>query len=201
MNFKCVAILGLIFLFCACQHEYVRPDNYQNPQVAIQTDLGTITVELYEDKAPNTVSNFILLTESGFYDGMLFHFIVPGAILQGGCPNTKVDAQGQPGLGGPGYFIEDEIVEDLKHSKRGVLTMAKAMAKNSSGSQFAILFDKIPVLDDKQTVFGKVIKGHEVLELIEQYGDRNGKPKREIAFQLKILRKNDIEYKINKIEE
>ena len=200
MNLKCFLISISLFLFCACQHTYERPEDYQHPKVAIETELGTIVVELYEEDAPNTVSNFILLTESGFYDDMLIHLIVPGTFMQGGCPNTKIGATGKAGLGGPGYFIDNEIVDHLKHSKRGMLSMARAMGENSSGSQFIILFDKVPVLDGKQTVFGKVIQGLEVLELIEQAGSRTGIPKKEITFRVKVLRKNNIIYKVNKRE-
>ena len=190
-----------VFLFLSsCSSEYVRPENYQNPQISIDTDLGSIVCELYEDKVPNTVANFISLAESGFYNDMLFHFIKPGVFVQGGCPNTKMGAKGRPGSGDAGYLIKEEIVPGLQHDSRGILTMAKQFAPNTTGSQFAIMLDKLPSLDGKQTVFGKVVKGQEVLDFIEKMGSEKGFPKREIVFSIKVLRKNDIEYKFHKIE-
>ena len=192
--------LLILLLFCSCSHEYVRPEDYQNPQVSIDTDVGSIICELYEDKVPNTVASFITLTESGFYDDMLFHYIKSGIFVQGGCPNTKIGSQGRPGSGHPGYQIKEEIVAGLSHDSRGILSMAKRPEPNTTGSQFVILFDKLQSHDGKQTVFGKVIKGHEVLNFIEKMGTEKGHPKREIVFSIKVLRKNDINYHFDKIE-
>lgn len=192
--------LILFLCFCSCSHKYVRPENYRNPQISIDTDVGSIVCELYEDKVPNTVSSFIVLAESGFYKDMLFHFIKTGVFAQGGCPNTKTGAQGRPGNGYPGYHIKEEIVTELSHDSRGVLSMAKTSLPNTTGSQFIILFDKLQSLDGKQTVFGKVVKGMEVLDFIEKMGTVKGNPKREIVFSVKVLRKNDIEYKFDKVE-
>ena len=198
MKFTGILIISAMFILCACQHEYVRPENYQNPIAEIITERGTITVELYEDQVPNTVSNFIILAESGYYQNMLFHHIVPGAFIQGGCPNTKSGSSGKPGLGGPGYKIKEEIRDDLNHNSAGILSMAKGIGRNSSGSQFMILFDKVPVFNGRQTVFGKVIKGMETLKTLEKFGSKNGHPKSEEAFSIKIIRKNDIKYQVNK---
>ncbi len=191
--------LFLFLLFCSCLNEYVRPENYQNPQISIDTDVGSIVCELYEDKVPNTVASFITLAESGFYDDMLFHFIKSGVFVQGGCPNTKMGSKGRPGSGGPGYSIKEELVTELSHDSRGILSMAKRSEPNSTGSQFVILFDKLQSLDGKQTVFGKVVKGMDVLSFIEKMGTVKGHPKREIVFSIKVLRKNDIEYHFEKI--
>lgn len=200
MDFLKFFSLSFLLFFCSCSHEYVKPENYQHPQISIDTEFGSIVAELYEEKVPNTVSNFITLTESGFYQDMLFHVIVKGAFVQGGCPNTKIDAKGKPGTGGPGYSIMEETREDLSHDSRGILSMAKGRAQGTTGSQFLILFNKLPMLDKHQTVFGKVIKGMEVLELIEKMGARDGRPKREISFSIKVLRKNDIDYHVEKVD-
>ena len=98
----------------------------QNPIVKISTSMGDITVELFEDKVPNTVANVIELAEAGFYKGMQFHRIISGFMAQGGCPNTKPGASGRPGTGGPGYTIDNEIVSSLRHNSRGILSMANA---------------------------------------------------------------------------
>jgi len=189
----------LIFL-CACQHTYVKPQQYENPIALIETDLGTMKIELYEDKAPNTVSNFIVLTEAGYYKNMIFHSVIKGLAVKGGCPNTKEDAKGPFGRGGPGYFIEDEIHPELRNNRRGMISMSNLSKKDTNGSQFLILFDKAPFLDDKSTVFARVIEGLEVLDLIEKAGQaRENLPlKREISFSIKIVSKNNIEYKFNK---
>jgi peptidyl-prolyl cis-trans isomerase B (cyclophilin B) len=201
MYFKCALIAMLLVMLCSCEHGYVRPENYKNPQAEIQTELGTITIELYEDKVPNTVSNFILLAESGFYDDMLVHGIIKGLKMQAGCPNTKVGGDFKKiGVGGPGYKIAEEFHPELRHDKRGVIGMAKHI-KNTSGSQFYITFDKIPLLDENHSVFGRVIKGADVLERIEGLGNAKGVPNREILIKVKILEKNDIKYFVNKIEE
>lgn len=192
--------LCTFMLFLACSHEYVKPENYKHPQISIDTEFGSMVAELYEEKAPVTVSNFIVLAEDDFYKDMLFHSIVKGVYVQGGCPNTKIGAQGRVGSGGPGYTIKTEINDDLTHSSRGMLTMAGGRAGVASGSQFMILFGKVPVFDGRQTVFGKIIKGEEVLSLIEKMAGPNGAPKREISFSIKVLSKNDIEYKVTKNE-
>ena len=198
MTFFRLLMLSVPLFFSACSHEYVRPENYQNPLVSIDTEYGSIEAELYEDKAPNTVSHFITLTESGFYKEMLFHSIMPGFYIVGGCPNTKIGANGKPGAGDPGYLINEEVREDLNHDSKGILSLLKKRGPGTSGSQFLILLGKVPILDGQQTVFGKVTKGQEVLDLIAKMGSRNGQPKREISFSIKVLRKNDIEYKVIK---
>lgn len=197
---KLISLLFCIFLLASCSHDYVKPENYQHPQVAIETEFGTMTAELYEEKVPNTVMNFITLAESGFYNEMLFHVNLSGAYLQGGCPNTKIGSSGKVGTGGPGYLISEEIREDLKHDARGILSMAKGRGEGKTGSQFIILYDKLPMMDGQQTVFGKIISGFEVLELLEKNSNKNGSLKREISFNIKVLRKNNLKYKVNKIE-
>ena len=136
----------------------------QNPIVTIEMENGgVIKAELYPDLAPNTVNNFISLVQSGFYDGLIFHRVIPGFMIQGGCPYGM-------GTGGPGYTIKGEfagngVANDLAHD-RGVLSMARAMHPNSAGSQFFIMVEKAPHLDGQYAAFGKVTEGMEVADAI-----------------------------------
>ena len=124
---------------------------------------GTIEVELYKDAAPVTVDNFVKLTNKGFYNGLTFHRIIRGFMIQGGCPKGN-------GTGGPGYSIKGEFASNgfnnpIKH-ERGVISMARAMDPNSAGSQFFIMHQAAPHLDGQYAAFGKVIKGIEVVDAI-----------------------------------
>ena len=133
-----------------------------NPIVTIEMeDGGIIRAELYPEIAPNTVRNFISLVKKGFYDGVIFHRVIPGFMIQGGDPTGT-------GMGGPGYSIEGEFTSngfqnDLKHT-RGVLSMARAMDPNSAGSQFFIM--DAPHLDKQYAAFGKVTEGMDVVDAI-----------------------------------
>ena len=124
---------------------------------------GTIEVELYKDAAPITVDNFVKLVNKGFYNGLTFHRIIRGFMIQGGCPKGN-------GTGGPGYSIKGEFSANgfnnpIKH-ERGVISMARAMDPNSAGSQFFIMHQAAPHLDGQYAAFGKVIKGIEVVDAI-----------------------------------
>ena len=129
----------------------------KNPIVTITMENGgVIKAELYPEVAPNTVNNFVDLVNRGFYDGLIFHRVIPGFMIQGGCPEGT-------GTGGPGYSIKGEFTSngfknDLKHSK-GVLSMARAMHPDSAGSQFFIMVADAPHLDGQYASFGKVIEG------------------------------------------
>ena len=129
-----------------------------NPIAVFETNHGTFEIELFEDKAPITVKNFIDLAEKGFYDGLIFHRVIDGFMIQGGDPNGM-------GTGGPGYTIPDEFHKDLKHDSEGVLSMANA-GPNTGGSQFFITLAATPWLDGRHSVFGKVIKGMDVVREI-----------------------------------
>ncbi|MDS0525368.1 peptidylprolyl isomerase [Clostridium sp. SHJSY1] len=145
-----------------------------NPIITIQMQNGgVIKAELYPNVAPNTVNNFINLIQRGYYDGLIFHRVIPGFMIQGGCPEGT-------GMGGPGYSIKGEFSRngfknELKHS-RGVLSMARTMDPNSAGSQFFIMVQDSPHLDDQYASFGKVIEGIEVADEIvnakRDYDDR-----------------------------
>ena len=123
------------------------------------TDRGPIKVELFADKAPLTVANFVNLAKRGFYDGLSFHRVIADFMIQGGCPEGS-------GRGGPGYRFEDETNNGVRH-ERGVLSMANA-GPNTNGSQFFITHVPTPWLDGKHTVFGKVTEGLDVVDAVKQ---------------------------------
>ena len=131
----------------------------------ITTVKGVMTVEFYEKDAPNTVKNFIDLSEKGFYNGLTFHRVIPNFVIQGGCPNGT-------GAGGPGYSIDCELTGDNQFHDRGVLSMAHA-GRNTGGSQFFICHSRANTahLDRNHTCFGKVVEGIEVVDSIRQ-GDK-----------------------------
>lgn len=149
-----------------------------NPIVTItMADGGVIKAELYPDVAPNTVNNFISLVKNGFYDGLVFHRVIRGFMIQGGCPQGT-------GMGGPGYSIKGEFSgngfeNNLKHDA-GVLSMARAMDPNSAGSQFFIMHENAPHLDGQYAAFGKVTEGMDVVNAIADvqtdYSDRPMEP-------------------------
>lgn len=168
-----------------------------NPTVRISTAKGDMVFELFEDKVPNTVANMIELAEAGFYQGMQFHRIITAFMAQGGCPNSKPGARGMPGTGGPGYKFADEIHPSLKHTSRGLLSMANA-GPNTNGSQFFITFTETPWLDGKHAVFGKLISGMEVLDALEKIGSRSGTPSEMVGFSITVVTKNDHPYQVKK---
>ena len=148
----------------------------QNPIVTIEMeDGGVMKAELYPDVAPNTVNNFISLVQKGYYDGLIFHRVIPGFMIQGGCPDGT-------GMGGPGYSIKGEFTgngfqNNLVHD-RGVLSMARTMAPDSAGSQFFVMVEKAPHLDGQCAAFGKVIEGMEVADaIVSAKRDWNDKPR------------------------
>lgn len=136
----------------------------QNPIITIEMENGDIMkAELYPDVAPNTVNNFISLVSQGYYDGLIFHRVIKGFMIQGGCPNGN-------GMGGPGYQIKGEFTmngfqNDLQHTA-GVLSMARAMNPDSAGSQFFIMHKDSPHLDGQYAAFGMVIEGLDVVDKI-----------------------------------
>ena len=129
-----------------------------NRTAHVQTNQGAFSIELFEDKAPKTTKNFIDLAEKGFYDGVIFHRVIEGFMLQGGDPTGT-------GRGGPGYNIPDEFHPDLKHSEEGMLSMANA-GPNTGGSQFFVTLAPTSWLDGKHAIFGKVVEGMEVVRTI-----------------------------------
>ena len=146
-----------------------------NPIVTFEMENGgKMIAELYPEVAPNSVNNFISLIQSGFYNGLIFHRVIPGFMIQGGCPNGS-------GMGGPGYGIKGEFKgnrfdNNLGHD-RGVLSMARAQSPNSAGSQFFIMVEKGSFLDGQYAAFGRVLEGMEVADaIVASPRDRNDKP-------------------------
>ena len=135
-----------------------------NPIITITMQNGSVMKgELYPEIAPNTVNNFISLVKKGYYNGLIFHRVIPGFMIQGGCPDGT-------GMGGTGYSIKGEFTQngfknDLKHTK-GVLSMARTMAPNSAGSQFFIMHQTSPHLDGAYAAFGKITEGLDVIDAI-----------------------------------
>jgi len=150
-----------------------------NRKAIFETNKGNFKIELFEDKAPITTKNFIKLANDGFYNGLIFHRVIQGFMIQGGCPEGT-------GRGGPGYSIKDEFHPELKHECEGILSMANA-GPNTGGSQFFITVAPTPHLDNHHSIFGKVIEGMDVVMGISKaQKDRNDRPLSEI--------------KINKVE-
>jgi peptidyl-prolyl cis-trans isomerase B (cyclophilin B) len=147
----------------------------KNPIITMTMENGgVIKAELYPEIAPNTVRNFVDLINRGFYDGLIFHRVIPGFMIQGGCPEGS-------GMGGPGYSIKGEFTNNgfknaLRHSK-GVLSMARSMHPDSAGSQFFIMVADAPHLDAQYASFGKVIEGMEVADkIVAEKADRADRP-------------------------
>lgn len=136
----------------------------KNPIVTIKMyDGGVIKAELYPEIAPNTVNNFISLVNKGFYNGLIFHRVIPGFMIQGGCP--KGNGTGGPGYQIPGEFTANGYANDLRHT-RGILSMARAMDPDSAGSQFFIMHEDAPHLDGQYAAFGQVLEGMDVVDKI-----------------------------------
>jgi len=138
--------------------EWIPESDEMNRFAVIETSMGTMKIELYEQRAPITTKNFVDLIEKGFYDGLVFHRVIKDFMVQGGDPKGD-------GTGGPGYNIDDEFHAELKHDAKGVLSMANA-GPNTGGSQFFITLAPTPWLDNHHSVFGAVVEGMDVLDAI-----------------------------------
>ena len=144
----------------------------------VNTNLGNIQFELLSDIAPETVRNFIKLTKSGFYDGTLFHRVIPKFMIQGGDPNTKESDKSTWGTGGPGYNMKAEF--NSRSHLRGIVSMARSSDPDSAGSQFFIVTSDSTFLDKQYTVFGEVVDGMEVADkIVDLPRDGNDCPKQE----------------------
>jgi len=161
-----------------------------NPVLTFELKNGKqIKVELYPDIAPNTVKNFVSLVQKGYYDGLIFHRVIKGFMIQGGCPDGN-------GMGGPGYSIKGEFningfQNDLKHS-RGVISMARSMNPNSGGSQFFLMHKDSPHLDGQYAGFGMIVEGIEVVdEITDQATDHGDRPREDQAIDKVTVELND----------
>jgi cyclophilin family peptidyl-prolyl cis-trans isomerase len=157
-------IAGVFLSVTACSGTSTRP------KATIETSKGRIVIELYADKAPKTVANFVKLATKGFYDGVIFHRVIPGFMVQTGDPEGT-------GRGGPGYTFEDEFAPGLRHDAPGVVSMANA-GPNTNGSQFFITLAPTPWLDGKHSIFGRVVEGQDVVGAIGNAPrDANDRPR------------------------
>ncbi|MBI3319990.1 MAG: peptidylprolyl isomerase [Candidatus Omnitrophica bacterium] len=146
------------------------------PKATIETSKGKIVLELYAEEAPKTVANFVTLAKKGFYDGIIFHRVIPGFMVQTGDPTGT-------GRGGPGYTFEDEISPRLHHDAPGVVSMANA-GPNTNGSQFFITVAATPWLDGKHAIFGRVIEGQSVAEeIVKVERDAQDRPLTKVVMQ------------------
>ena len=196
----------LIGLIGCTNNKTSNPNNDEESEVSVESteelpiatikvkNFGTIKAELYPDKAPNTVNNFISLANSGFYDGLIFHRVIKGFMNQGGDPDGV-------GTGGPGYSIKGEFSSngytnnDLKHTA-GVLSMARASNPDSAGSQFFIMAEDASYLDGEYAAFGKVIEGMDVVEEINSVKtDQNDKPLEDVVIESITVDTKGINYK------
>ena len=147
-----------------------------NPTVNFETNQGSFKAELFEDSAPKTAANFRKLVEQGFYDGVIFHRVIDGFMIQGGDPTGT-------GRGGPGHTIPDEFGEGLAHTEEGILSMANA-GPNTGGSQFFITLAATPWLDRKHAIFGRVTEGMDVVRAIGKVKTRSGdRPVEDVVMQ------------------
>lgn len=156
-----------------------------NITAVIETSFGNIELEFYPDKAPKHVENFVTLAKEGFYDGTIFHRIIPGFMIQGGDPNTKGDNKSSYGMGGPDHNVVAEF-NDIKH-ERGILSMARSQNPDSAGSQFYIVVKDSFFLDNQYTVFGRVTNGMDVADkVVEQSRNASDLPDERIEMKVKI---------------
>jgi len=151
----------LVFALVAlsgCAKNNITGEDTMDTKIMLETSMGNIKIQLFDDKVPVTAGNFKKLVEDGYYNGIIFHRVIDGFMIQGGDPTGT-------GMGGPGYAINDEFNPSLTHSKAGILSMANS-GPNTGGSQFFITLAPTPWLDGKHAIFGKVVAGMEVVEEI-----------------------------------
>jgi peptidyl-prolyl cis-trans isomerase A (cyclophilin A) len=146
------------------------------------TNMGDFKIELFNDKAPITFGNFKKLVDQGFYNGLIFHRVIPNFMIQTGCPHGT-------GYGGPGYTIRDEFHPDLKHDTKGIVSMANSGRPHTGGSQFFITVAPTPWLDKHHSIFGKVVEGMDVVEKIAKVDrDRSDKPLNKVVINSVTLK-------------
>jgi peptidyl-prolyl cis-trans isomerase B (cyclophilin B) len=175
-------IFGLVFV-ALCNNVVAEETT---PNAVIETNLGNIELRFFPDVAPKHVENFLTLAKSGFYDGTIFHRVIPGFMIQGGDPNTKGTDKSKYGQGGPGHQVKGEF--NKKSHKRGILSMARSQHPDSAGSQFFIVVKDSPFLDRQYTVFGEVISGMEVADkIVLQKRDRYDNPLERIEMKVRVV--------------
>ena len=181
-----IAMLNLLLVPVILAEEPTAGE--QAPRVLLKTKFGDMEIVLFPDLAPKHVESFLKLTKSGFYNGTIFHRILPGFMIQGGDPLTKDPAnRNKYGTGGPGYTVPAEFSK-VVHEK-GILSAARTQDPNSAGSQFFIMVDKAPHLDGQYTVFGEVVNGVEVAEtIVNQPRDLKDNPLQRIEMTIEVMK-------------
>jgi peptidyl-prolyl cis-trans isomerase B (cyclophilin B) len=189
-------ILLLMLSFVTAVYAEVKYKKFEKKEIqkmaetkaVIETKFGNIELKFFPEVAPNHVNNFVELAKKGFYDGTIFHRVIPGFMIQGGDPNSKNPDKSKHGMGGPGYTLKAEF-NDKPH-KRGTLSKARAANPDSAGSQFFICVADSPFLDKQYTVFGEVVSGIEVVDkIVNQPRDKRDNPNERIELKVKIIEK------------
>jgi len=190
---KDTAFIALIFFWCLLVYSSVSANEAAAPaDVVLETKFGDIELKLFPDVAPGHVENFLKLAKSGFYDGTVFHRVIPGFMIQGGDPNSKETNRSNHGAGGPGYSIDAEF-NDKPHV-RGALSMARSRDPDSAGSQFFIVVKKSSFLDNQYTVFGEVVSGLEVADkIVSQERDARDNPIERIEMTIRVIEPEETE--------
>jgi len=195
---RLLSILSVLFFMLSSPFAYgeVKQKNFTKEEIkkmaetkaVIETKFGNIELKFFPEVAPNHVNNFIELAKKGFYDGTIFHRVIPGFMIQGGDPNSKNPDKSTHGMGGPGYSVKAEFNE--KPHKKGTLSMARSAQPDSAGSQFFICVADAPFLDRQYTVFGEVASGIEVADkIVGQPRDKRDNPNERIEMKVKIIEK------------
>ena len=190
------AAAAITFLFAHSASAEMKSKKFTQEEIrkmadtraVIETKFGNIELKFFPEAAPNHVNNFIELAKKGFYDGTIFHRVIPGFMIQGGDPNSKNANKATHGTGGPGHTVKAEF-NDKPH-KRGILSMARAADPNSAGSQFFICVADAPFLDKQYTVFGEVVSGMDAVDkIVSQPRDPRDNPNERIEMKVKIIEK------------
>lgn len=193
--FSVMSVIFFMFSFSVA-HGEVKQKTFSKEEIkkmvetkaVIETKFGNIELKFFPEVAPNHVNNFIELSKKGFYDGTIFHRVIPGFMIQGGDPNSKSPDKSQHGLGGPGHNVKAEFNE--KPHKRGALSMARSGHPDSAGSQFFICVADAPFLDRQYTVFGEVSSGMEVADkIVNEPRDKRDNPNERIEMKVRIIEK------------
>lgn len=183
MHIKYIQTILLSFFIFAISNSVIADDG--TPNAIIETKFGNIELRFFPDAAPNHVDNFLTLARSGFYDGTIFHRVIPGFMIQGGDPNTKGTDKSTYGQGGPDHSVREEF-NDRPHT-RGILSMARSGHPDSAGSQFFIVVKNSHFLDGQYTVFGEVVKGMDVVDrIVSQRRDARDNPLERVDMKIRV---------------
>lgn len=183
-NLKSISCFSISILLLLMSH-FVTAEELM-PEAVIETKFGDIELRFFPDVAPNHVENFLTLAKSGFYDGTIFHRVIPGFMIQGGDPNTKGTNKSLYGTGGPDHSVKAEFSQ--RPHKRGILSMARSQDPDSAGSQFFIVVQDSNFLDGQYTVFGEVIKGMDVADkIVSQKRDGRDNPFERVEMNVRVV--------------